>query len=264
MWQKVMQQREQAARTFKGRHWRGSVLLLFPLCSKMSSGCVRCGVGRGALLLQNHKSFLLFLHLSKNIWKDSLFLFFIYWHKDESPKCYTGYKVKFISSYETTAVSPKLHLPASRRTPSKVAKTSRRILSQMMLGGETWREEEWGDKHAWTPWGCYKTRRSTRRRGSPDSDPLILPADWSDSEEKEREGRRSSRRRSSCPQSARLLSTQRDWRQIRSAEIIKRSHVTGAHSWRFHFSSCARALIAHHYLLSSHRDSFSALACGFG
>lgn len=93
-----MQQREQAARTFKGRHWRGSVLLLFPLCSKMSSGCVRCGVGRGALLLQNHKSFLLFLHLSKNIWKDSLFLFFIYWHKDESPKCYTGYKVKFIST----------------------------------------------------------------------------------------------------------------------------------------------------------------------
>lgn len=98
MWQKVMQQREQAARTFKGRHWRGSVLLLFPLCSKTSSGCVRCGVGRGALLLQNHKSFLLFLHLSKNIWKDSLFLFFIYWHKDESPKCYTGYKVKFIST----------------------------------------------------------------------------------------------------------------------------------------------------------------------
>lgn len=129
------------------------------------------------------------------------------------------------------------------------------------------REEEWGDKNAWTPSGCYKTRRSTRRRGSPDSDPLILPADWSDSEEKERkerEGRRSSSRRSSCPQSARLLSTQRDWRQIRSAEIIKRSHVTGAHSWRFHFSSCARALIAHHYLLSSHRDSFSALACGFG
>lgn len=39
------------------------------------------------------------------------------------------------------------------------------------------REEEWGDKNAWTPSGCYKTRRSTRRRGSPDSDPLILPAD---------------------------------------------------------------------------------------
>lgn len=73
MWHKVMQQREQAARTFKGRHWRGSVLLSFPLCSKMSLGCVRCGVGRGALLLQNHKSCLLFLHLSKNIWKASLF-----------------------------------------------------------------------------------------------------------------------------------------------------------------------------------------------
>ncbi len=30
-----------------------------------------------------------------------------------------------------------LHLPASRRTPNKVAKTRRRILSQIPLGGET-------------------------------------------------------------------------------------------------------------------------------
>ena len=110
-----------------------------------------------------------------------------------------------------STASPTLILPASRRTPNKVAKTRRRILSQKTLGGETSDQKE-------LQTGTWRSSR--RGGGSPaDADPLLIL-----SARKAPQSEGPSLSLSPSPLSLLFFFLrQRDWRRTGSAEMIKRT-----------------------------------------